>query len=400
MSSQAERSLAALRVLTRSAHLASADDLPALAQAAGAELGALSTVLHVVDYDQLNLVPFGPEGPALLVEGTLAGRAYTDVAQQVSTAEGRTTIWAPVLDGTERLGVLEVVFPEDVTLDGEVVGTVADIAQQLAELVTIRSVYGDAIERLRRPARMTLAAELQWRMLPPLTFVSRRAAIAGVLLPTLDIAGDAFDYALNGDILHVVLLDAMGHGLEAAMLCAVAVSALRNARRDKLALAERIAETDRQLAWQFGPDKFVTGIIGELDTSTGWWTWATCGHPPALVVRGAKVVKELDQVVAPPLGLGLMGSEVSLGAERLEQGDRLLLYSDGVVEARDSSGEFFGVDRLVELISRQSADGRPAAETLRRLNLAILEHQEGALQDDATTVMVEWLTDEAERSTP
>jgi serine phosphatase RsbU (regulator of sigma subunit) len=88
------------------------------------------------------------------------------------------------------------------------------------------------------------------------------------------------------------------------------------------------------------------------------------------------------------------------GTERLEPGDRLVLYTDGVTEARDEDGGFFGVERLVDFLTKQTAAGRPAAETLRRLNLAILEHQVDVLQDDATTVLVEWLTDEPDRSQP
>jgi serine phosphatase RsbU (regulator of sigma subunit) len=75
-----------------------------------------------------------------------------------------------------------------------------------------------------------------------------------------------------------------------------------------------------------------------------------------------------------------------------------LLYTDGVTDTRDASGDFFGADRLVDFLTRQSAAGRPAAETLRRLNLAILRHQAGPLQDDASTVLVEWLSDEPLRS--
>jgi serine phosphatase RsbU (regulator of sigma subunit) len=96
----------------------------------------------------------------------------------------------------------------------------------------------------------------------------------------------------------------------------------------------------------------------------------------------------------------MLGQGPDVASEQLEPGDRLLLYSDGVVEARNAVGEFYGVERLVQLVARQSADGRPAAETLRRLNLALLDHQEGKLQDDATTVLVEWLSDEPQLATP
>lgn len=139
--------------------------------------------------------------------------------------------------------------------------------------------------------------------------------------------------------------------------------------------------------------------MGELDLTGGWWRWSTCGHAPTLLVRSGRVVKQLDAVTDPPLGLGLL-DQPQIGAERLQPGDRLLLHTDGVSEARNSAGEFFGTERLVEFTSRQAAAGRPAAETLRRLKQAVLDHQHGALQDDATTVMVVWLTDEPGRSTP
>ena len=125
------------------------------------------------------------------------------------------------------------------------------------------------------------------------------------------------------------------------------------------------------------------------------WRWVNAGHPAALIVRGGRVVKALDRQINPPLGLQPDAPEV--GEERLERGDRLVLYTDGVIEARAADGEFFGIDRLVDLISREAAAGRPAAETMRRLNLAILAHQEGVLQDDATTLMVEWSSADARR---
>jgi serine phosphatase RsbU (regulator of sigma subunit) len=93
----------------------------------------------------------------------------------------------------------------------------------------------------------------------------------------------------------------------------------------------------------------------------------------------------------------LLGELPEADEERLQPGDRLLLHSDGVVEARNADGDFFGSERLIEFVTRQAAAGRPAPETLRRLMLAILKHQGGDLQDDATTILVEWMGDDPQR---
>jgi serine phosphatase RsbU (regulator of sigma subunit) len=402
--SHGERTLAALRLLLRRSHLAGPDALPSLATEAGRLMGAERTVLHVVDYDQVILVPLladdEPPQPPVPVEGTAAGQAYRDVQPQLTRAANGLTLWVPLVDGTARLGVLELLFPPPVVPDNELVEAVSDVAAMLGELTISRASYGDRLERARRRVPLTLPAEMQWRLLPPLTFVSERVAIAGVLAPTAEVAGDSFDYALNGDIVHVALLDALGHGLEAAVMATVAVAAYRNARREQRDLPQSTMAVETAIGTHFGPEKFVTGIIGELDCVRGLWRWSTCGHPAGLLVRGGRVVRELDEVTAPPLGLGLLGDGPPVAEVQLEPGDRIVLYTDGVVEARDEHGEFFTPERLAALVDHEASGGRPIAETLRRLNLAILEHQHGLLQDDATTVMVEWLGDEAARSTP
>lgn len=400
-----QRALAALRFLLRSSHLARADDLPVLIAGAGSHLGAEVAILYLADYDQVYLVPLAATGqPAaaepIVIDGTLAGRAYSDVVQHLSATADRPTLWSPVLNGTERLGVLQLTFAAGTEVGDELRIAASDVAALAAELIMTRALYGDAIERTRRAQPMTVPAELQWRLLPPLTFVAPRISIAGTLAPTHEVAGDTFDYAVNGDIAHIAIMDAMGHGLEATLLASVATAALRNCRRSGLDLAASVAVMDAEIETHFGPDKFVTGIIGEVDVATGWWRWTTCGHYAALVIRRGRVVKELNQVTGAPLGLGLLAVNVEIGSERLEPGDRLLFYTDGVIEARDSAGEFFGTERLVSFLTTQEAAARPAAETLRRLNQAILAHQDGRLQDDATTLMVEWLGDQAALSTP
>lgn len=404
MPGQDERTLAALRLLLHASHLAGPDALPSVATEAGRLLGAERTVIYAVDYDQVILVPLTAadesEQQPVPVEGTAAGLAYRDVQPQLTDGPDGLTLWAPLVDGTARLGVLEAVFPRGVVPDNELVTAVSEVASLLGELTVSRAAYGDRLERARRRVPLTLAAEMQWRLLPPLTFVGERVAVAGVLAPTAEVAGDSFDYAFNGELMHVALLDALGHGLEAAVMATVAVAAYRNARREGYDLPATTRAVDTAIGAHFGAEKFVTAILGELDTASGRWRWATCGHPAALLVRHGRVLRELDEVVGPPLGVGLLGDGPEIGVVQLEPGDRILLYTDGVVEARDEHGEFFEPERLAAFVDRESSEGRPIAETLRRLNLAILAHQHGLLQDDATTVMVEWLGDQPELSTP
>lgn len=93
--------------------------------------------------------------------------------------------------------------------------------------------------------------------------------------------------------------------------------------------------------------------------------------------------------------LGITGPDVPLGVvarQQLEPDDRLLFYSDGIPEARDPHGHFFGEERLIDFAEQAAAADLSAPETLRRLNAAVLTHQNGQLQDDATLMLVEWST--------
>lgn len=86
--------------------------------------------------------------------------------------------------------------------------------------------------------------------------------------------------------------------------------------------------------------------------------------------------------------------------ESLQPGDLLLLYTDGVTEARSAAGEFCGIDRLIDLVTRNLAAGLPAPETLRRVIRAVLEHQGDELDDDASLMLVKWRGNAPEEMLP
>ncbi len=377
-----------LTEVVQGSHLLVPDDVPNLLVEHAKGLGAEDAALYLVDYEQRVLVPVpnpnGPDREEVVIDATLAGRCYRTLELQTATrGEGGVRVWAPVLDGVERLGVLELAFgTEEPNLD-----EVQILAGLMAEVVMTKQAYGDLFEQVRRRRPMTVAAELAWRLLPPLTFGTDELVISRVLAPAYQLGGDSFDYAVDAHTARIALFDAMGHGLEAGLLASVAMAACRTSRRAGCDLAGTASSIHEAVSTQFGLDRFVTAVLAELELASGRLRWSVSGHPPPLLLRNGRIVKTLAGDVTPPLGVS---GVVRVSEEMLEPGDQVLFFTDGVVEARSADGEFFGVDRLVDMIARTSAAATPAPETMRRLLHAILDHQEGELQDDATIVVMEW----------
>ncbi|MGY1604927.1 PP2C family protein-serine/threonine phosphatase [Geodermatophilus sp. SYSU D00815] len=383
----------AVRSLLRASHHLPADRLGAVVTDRADLLGAREAVVYLADYEQHSLVPVQgagtPERAPLGVERSVGGRAFRRVEVVRS---GGTTLWVPLLDGAERLGVLELVF------DGEVGPDLEDDCRTygslVAELTVTRDAYSDVFARLRRNRTMEVAAELQWELLPPLTYGTRSVVISGALEPSYEIGGDTFDYAVNGPVAELMVLDAVGHGMPAALLATAAVGAYRAGRRRELPLPEVAALMDRVIAAQFPGSQFATAVLARLDLGTGHLRWVNAGHPPPLVVRDGHLLRPAGRPSRP---LGLQHRPPDESTTHLQPGDRVLLYTDGIVEARSPTGEFFGEERLADFVVRAESAGDPPPETLRRLMASVMEHQAGRLQDDATIVLAEWRSGREDR---
>ena len=372
------------------------DALGVLRQAAGGDLHrvlaaacgpvpAWDPVIYLADFAHQVLFPLAEGVAEEEVATTMAGRAFAAGQPVSSQRDGSVRVWVPVVEQTTRTGVLAVTVPdasEAVLAQAELLGVFAGLAVAAAARVS-------DIPHLRRRGRvMSLPAGMQWDLLPPLSARTAGALIAGVLEPAYDIAGDAFDYAVNGPDLHFAIIDGMGHGIGSTLLTGLAVGAYRHARRDGAPVAGIHAAIDAALAGYYDDLSFATGIIGRLAAGSGRLEWSCAGHPQPLLLRGRNVVAELGCDPTLPFGLGDGTPEPRI--EQLEPDDAVLLYTDGVVEARTPDGELFGLDRLADLLEREAASGQSAEEVLRRLVLAVLEHQAGGLRDDATLLLVQW----------
>jgi serine phosphatase RsbU (regulator of sigma subunit) len=389
-----------LRSLLHASHLLAPDDLAATAAAHARTMGALETVLYLSDYEQATLLPLPgadvPERQELSIEGTMAGRAFRRVEVVGTAGERVHRLWMPLLDGVERLGVAELLLPE--TPRGDLQEELRAFVTLVAELIVVNDAYSDLFSRLRRRKTLSLAAEMQWELLPPLSFGAERVVITGGLEPAYNVGGDSFDYALNGSMMDLLVIDSVGHGLPAAVLASVAIGAYRHARRNRLDLPDIAVEINTVIAGQFGASQFATAVLARLDIDTGRLRWINAGHPPPIIVRGSSLVQ--PPYCPPNRPLGLQQSKPSCCDIRLEPGDRLVLYTDGITEARSPQGEFFGEQRLADFISTAVAADDPAPETVRRLMRHLLAHQADQLQDDASIVVLEWATGTERRLLP
>ena len=385
----------AVAELMSAAHQSRPDQLPALVAAAAAQLGATGALVHLVDYPQTHLVPVGDGGQAgapLLIDATLGGWAFTrsEIHQQV--LEDSHRMWVPLLDGVERLGVLSLDFPHHAgpALGREpMAGRVRMFTSVVAEMVMTKSLAGDTLPQVARREEMALAAEMQWQALAPLTFACDEVVITGMLEPCYRVGGDTFDYAVDARTARFAIFDAMGHGVGASMISTLALAAYRNARRRGLDLPATCASIDAAIGHNVGVEAYATGIIAELDLAGGVLSLVRAGHPDPLILRGTKVIAR-SYPLSLPFGFGIHDPQVA--TEALQPGDRVLLYTDGVTEARNTAGEFFGLHGLVDTVIRETATGAPPPEVMRRLTHAVLAHQQRDLDDDATQLLVEWRT--------
>ena len=386
--------LAALVGLLDAVGSAPPERLPALAADAGRLLGAEVTV-HLIDHEQRTLVRLSTPSvpltkvPRLRLEGTLAGRAFRTLQILSSDRGDRPRLWVPILDGADRLGVLEVQLPSPQELyDPALRQQCRWLASMLGHLLASMEAYGDELERPRRNQPLAPSAELIWQQLPPLTAATDAFVLAGMLEPSYDVGGDAFDYALSELTVSLSIFDAVGHGIRAALMATTALAGYRSARRDGRGVFDQARTIDDVISASFTGSSFVTGLLAELDVGSGRLRYVNAGHPPPLLLRGGRVVKELTGGRRVPFGLDTMG--LTVAEEILEPGDWLALYTDGITEARNASGSWFGEARLMEFLTRAIAAGQPPPETVRRLTEAVLEHQGGLLQDDATVLLARW----------
>ncbi|MFZ0795405.1 MAG: SpoIIE family protein phosphatase [Candidatus Korobacteraceae bacterium] len=221
----------------------------------------------------------------------------------------------------------------------DILRTIANGAATLVENASLVQSE-DAAKRYRQ--ELAIAAEIQQRLMtvtvPDVPF----AKVNAVSYACKDIGGDFFDLVYTDKGLTLIVADVSGKGVSAAVVASILQGMLYSQLALDLPLPEMMAAVNRFLCEKVGGQKYATLVVARL-TNNGELELMNCGHVPPLLVSGGQITKLEEGNL--PVGL-VPGAEFQATRHRLGNDDRLLLVTDGVTEAEDASGEFFGTERL------------------------------------------------------
>jgi serine phosphatase RsbU (regulator of sigma subunit) len=325
------------------------------------------------------LAPDGPHGNALAVRCFGSQRPLVDIAADANHAYLPLAVWG------ERLGVLtvETSLPSGTGL----INDLTAVADELAVALRAAHQATDRYRRVIRRERLTMAAELQWELLPGRSLGDERFLLAGQLEPAYAVYGDHFDWSLAGDRITLTVLNGTGDGLDAAMLTALAVNAMRNARRSGANIVEQAELASDAVHARYGGAVHAATLLLEIDLVGGHVEAVDAGSPRAVIARERDIHPvTLEQ----QLPLGMFGeTRYETQRFRLEPADRLLVVSDGVHAATPGGRAPYGETALLSALRRTRL--QPATEAVGTVMRGLREYHAGRdPDDDAVTVCLDW----------
>ena len=321
-------------------------------------------------------------GPMLAVPPALAGI-------------GAATIRRPLVYGAISLGAAIIIA---------LTATSQSHALPEATIVTVIIVTGISVFGTTLSARkdqqianvISVAEAAQRAVLRPLPQQLGPLGLGVVYLAAAadaKVGGDLYDVAITPHGIRLIIGDVHGKGLGAVEVAADVLGMYREVTHEVHTLQELARRLDAGLARRWGQhEEFVTALLAEIDPDAGRLSIYSCGHPPPILISDDGVTVLEVPAPAPPLGLLTLGD--GSGAARslpFKPNDQLLLYTDGVSEARDGARAFYPLDERLALLgaqvrrARASGDGGALLELLRD---DLLRHAGAPLEDDAALLLV------------
>ncbi|QIJ61216.1 PP2C family protein-serine/threonine phosphatase [Streptomyces sp. JB150] len=353
--------------------------------------GAQEVKLLLADYGLSVLQPVSHlphTGSPVPAQDGPAGSAFVAQSPVVEVLRERAghLVHLPITVRGDRLGILSVRLPAGAA-DPDTVLQLSEFATALGHEVATAGRDTDLYLQARRTRRLTLAAEMQWQLLPGRGCARAEYTIGAHLEPAYAIGGDNFDWSTSADHLVLTVTDGMGQGIEASLLTSLTVGALRNARRAGIGLADQASLADQAVFAQYGGKAYASTLLLRFDLATGRVAAVDAGSPQLFRQRDGHTERIALEAQLP---LGMF--EETLYEEQtfqVEPGDRLIVVSTGVHDTRSAAGDAFGEQALRQVLSATRPS--PPHETARAVVAGMIEHfGSSELMSDAAVVCLDW----------
>jgi GAF domain-containing protein len=294
----------------------------------------------------------------------------------------RSVLTVPLTGPAGTIGAIQLVSAESGRLYGQDdLALAEELGRRAALAVQNAWEYRQQTSRLATITRVAEAA--QRAILAPVPPRVGPLALAAAYVSAAEealVGGDFYETVVREGAVRLLIGDVRGKGLDAVRLATVVLGQFRAAGVECDGLGAVAAQMDQRLAPYLDDEDFVTALLVEV-APDGSCQLVSCGHPPALHVR-AGTVSEVACSPSVPLGLGALPPPATI---QLERGDRLLLYTDGLIEARDQAGHFAELDSLVAPLATE-----PLASALDHVLERLSAVAGGALADDLAMLVAEY----------
>jgi sigma-B regulation protein RsbU (phosphoserine phosphatase) len=298
------------------------------------------------------LLKFGEGIVGLVIEG---GQSISipdvgnDPRYVMARPRTRSEITAPITLNERVIGAFNIESDRPGAFTDEDVEVLQYFANAAAISIEKAVLHEELVEKKRIESQLEVARGVQASLLPDKPPALPGYDVAAINLPTYEVGGDYYDYIEFPDQqLGVAIADVSGKGIPAALIMATFRAALRTQVRNDFSLSHVMSAVNF-LLWESTSDsQFVTAVYGVLDPATGRFTYTNCGHNPPLLIRLDGSHVELG-TGGPALGV-FKDAQYEEAIVNFHQGDALVLYTDGVIEAANADGKEFGTRRLEQTL--------------------------------------------------
>ena len=316
----------------------------------------------------------------------LSGNVHEDKRYFHAREKTRSEMVAPIISNDEVIGVFDLEADVENAYTDDDLQVLLMLASQVAIIIEKMRLHEELIEKKKLQAQLEIAREVQLALLPADDPKVEGFDVSAYIFSTEDVSGDYYDWVtMFEDQIGIVVADAVGKGIPAALLMAFLRASLRASIQTGYAPHIAFARVSNLLWDSVESHQFITAIYGILDTTNRTFVFSNAGHNPPLLID-ANGDHRFVSYGDLPLGMfrEMMYHQHFI---KFERGQILVLYTDGITEAANEEGEEYGRDRFAKRVLE--GKGLPARELIDFVRQGVVEFTgQESLTDDATLFIV------------